>query len=122
MHALVITDLPTEATVHKWHFERYAPEYKATIAHTLAESLDIVAADPVDIVLLDVHLLDPQALDTLRALITTIPTVPIVVLTGDTTFDTASVHLGARAYKLNPDLHGDAFIVELQRILAESHG
>lgn len=122
MHALVITDLPTEATVKKWHFDRYAPEYQATIARTLAESLDIVAVSPVDIVLLDVHLLDPQALDTLGALITAIPTVPIVVLTGDATFDTASVHLGARAYKLNPELEGPAFITELQRIMVEARG
>jgi len=76
----------------------------------LDDALDRLAAEDIDVVLLDLGLPDSQGLDTLTALVDAHPTMPIVVLTGlrDREVGIEALRQGAEEYlvkdEINPDL------------------
>lgn len=75
---------------------RYAVELKAS----LAEGLDRVVRDGVDIVLLDLSLPDSQGLETFMELSARAPALPVVILTAaaDDALATAALRAGAQDY------------------------
>jgi signal transduction histidine kinase len=88
----------------------------------LAESLQCLAADRFDLILLDLSLPDSQGLDTLRAVHARACATPIVVLTGtdDETLGVAAIRHGAQDYLVKG--RTDArFLVRALRYAVERH-
>jgi diguanylate cyclase (GGDEF)-like protein len=67
-------------------------------AEQLANGMDFLASNAVDLVLLDLRLPDSHGLETLTSLQTAFPNLPIVVLTGDDTLGARAVENGAQDY------------------------
>ncbi|MCM2372452.1 SpoIIE family protein phosphatase [Aporhodopirellula aestuarii] len=75
-------------------------EYTLHVADSLMSALDVLAATPVDVVLLDLNLPDSHGLDTFRKLARASGDAAIVIISGDTDERTAvsAVRLGAQDY------------------------
>src|SRR5262245_32650380 len=75
---------------------------------TLHAALERVAAEPVDLILLDLELADAQGLEGLTRLLFAAPQVPVVVLTGPEgdTLATHAVRRGAQDALVQPHLDG----------------
>lgn len=78
------------------------------------EALDILAKEPADVIILDVLMPGMDGLTTLRAVKRICPSVPVILLTGHASMDTAfqGMQLGAHDVLLKPV----AFIDLLQKI------
>src|SRR5262245_31779860 len=78
------------------------------LAQRVDEALDRLAADAVDVVLLDLSLPDAEGLETVRRISEAVPQVPIVVLTGCDDEDLAvrAVQGGAQDYLIKGQLDG----------------
>jgi signal transduction histidine kinase/CheY-like chemotaxis protein len=74
--------------------------FHLTAVDTLSEGVKQATQEPVDVILLDLHLIDSQGIETLIRARKDIPNVPIVVLTGmnDETIGIEAVQLGAQDY------------------------
>jgi response regulator of citrate/malate metabolism len=68
IRTLVVEDDALVAEVHASYVERMPGFAVAGVAHRATEALEILAARPVDLVLLDFHLPDVKGLDMLRLL------------------------------------------------------
>jgi response regulator of citrate/malate metabolism len=68
IRTLVVEDDALVAEVHASYVERVPGFMVAGVAHRATEALEILAARPVDLVLLDFHLPDVKGLEMLRAL------------------------------------------------------
>jgi response regulator of citrate/malate metabolism len=68
IRTLVVEDDALVAEVHASYVERVPGFAVAGVAHRATEALELLAARPVDLVLLDFHLPDIKGLDMLRAL------------------------------------------------------
>jgi response regulator of citrate/malate metabolism len=68
IRTLVVEDDALVAEVHASYVERVPGFTVAGVAHRATEALEILAARPVDLVLLDFHLPDVKGLDMLRVL------------------------------------------------------
>jgi response regulator of citrate/malate metabolism len=68
IRTLVVEDDALVAEVHAYYVERVPGFAVAGVAHRATEALELLAARPVDLVLLDFHLPDIKGLDMLRAL------------------------------------------------------
>ncbi len=68
IRTLVVEDDALVAEVHASYVERVPGFAGAGVAHRATEALELLAARPVDLVLLDFHLPDIKGLDMLRAL------------------------------------------------------
>jgi response regulator of citrate/malate metabolism len=68
IRTLVVEDDALVAEVHASYVERVPGFVVAGVAHRATEALELLAARPVDLVLLDFHLPDIKGLDMLRAL------------------------------------------------------
>jgi response regulator of citrate/malate metabolism len=68
IRTLVVEDDALVAEVHASYVERMPGFALAGVAHRATEALELLAARPVDLVLLDFHLPDIKGLDMLRAL------------------------------------------------------
>jgi response regulator of citrate/malate metabolism len=68
IRTLVVEDDALVAEVHASYVERVPGFAVAGVAHRATEALELLAARPVDLVLLDFHLPDVKGLDMLRAL------------------------------------------------------
>jgi response regulator of citrate/malate metabolism len=68
IRTLVVEDDALVAEVHASYVERVPGFVVAGVAHRATEALEILAARPVDLVLLDFHLPDVKGLDMLRLL------------------------------------------------------
>ena len=68
IRTLVVEDDALVAEVHASYVERVPGFVVAGVAHRATEALQLLAAEPVDLVLLDFHLPDVKGLDMLRVL------------------------------------------------------
>src|SRR5262245_48953849 len=99
---LVVEDNPVEAHLLKSVLTKAGsqPQFGSLnilCVELLAEGLDRVNKEPVDVVLLDLSLPDSVGLETLRRFREQTPSLPIVVLTGtdDETLAIEAVQIGA---------------------------
>jgi response regulator of citrate/malate metabolism len=68
IRTLIVEDDALVAEVHASYVERVPGFVVAGVAHRATEALELLAARPIDLVLLDFHLPDIRGLDMLRAL------------------------------------------------------
>jgi response regulator of citrate/malate metabolism len=68
IRTLVVEDDALVAEVHASYVERIPGFALVGVAHRATEALELLSAQPVDLVLLDFHLPDIKGLDMLRAL------------------------------------------------------
>jgi response regulator of citrate/malate metabolism len=68
IRTLIVEDDALVAEVHASYVERVPGFAVAGVAHRATEALEILASEPVDLVLLDFHLPDVKGLDMLRLL------------------------------------------------------
>jgi response regulator of citrate/malate metabolism len=66
IRTLIVEDDALVAEVHASYVERVPGFVVAGVAHRATEALELLAAKPIDLVLLDFHLPDVQGLDMLR--------------------------------------------------------
>jgi DNA-binding NtrC family response regulator len=101
--ALIVEDDELSArALAKWVQEKEACE--TVIVGTLAEACRQVAAEPPEIALVDIDLPDGNGLDLHATLAELAPSCPMVVITGNASFDTAveALRLGAADYLTKP--------------------
>jgi response regulator of citrate/malate metabolism len=68
IRTLIVEDDALVAEVHASYVERVPGFVVAGVAHRATEALELLASQPIDLVLLDFHLPDIRGLDMLRAL------------------------------------------------------
>jgi response regulator of citrate/malate metabolism len=68
IRTLIVEDDALVAEVHASYVERVPGFVVAGVAHRATEALELLASQPIDLVLLDFHLPDVKGLDMLRAL------------------------------------------------------
>ena len=101
IRVLLVEDNPGDARLLREALADVNPaHFELTHATTLSEGMERLAADRIDVVLLDLSLPDANGLDTFVRLHARAPNVPIVVLTGlaDETVAAAALREGAQDY------------------------
>ena len=80
---LLIEDNPGDAKLiqHFLHEAAHNTRFAVKTVDRLAAGLDIIADQPVDVVLLDLHLPDSMGIETAERLLQAVPELPVVVLT-----------------------------------------
>ena len=107
---LLIEDNPGDARLFEEYLREGISEIDLQWTEDLASGLDALAEQSPDVVVLDLGLPDSDGIDTVRRCIEAAPSVPVVVLTGDRTLDTAlaAQQAGAAEYlqkgELSPSL------------------
>lgn len=107
---LVVEDNPGDARlVELFLLEETADPFRVLKADKLAAALDLLAAEHVDVVLLDLSLPDSFGLDTLARVKAVRPLVPVVVLTGtnDEVLALEALRRGAQDYLVKGGGDGD---------------
>lgn len=98
---LLIEDNPDDAELIKAMFDD-TPGSVATFTHAerLSSGLSRIDSGSFDVILLDLGLPDSQGLDTLRAVRSRVPSMPLLLLTGidDEELGSAAVDMGAQDY------------------------
>ena len=126
---LLIEDNPGDARlVREVLAEVRGVVYRVLHADRLAAGLQILAEQPVDVLLLDLGLPDSQGLDTVVTAHARHPDLPIVVLSGlnDETSALESLKCGAQDYLLKGTIHSDMlsrvlrYAIERQRLRTQS--
>ena len=104
IRVLVVDDEPLIAEAHQAYTERVAGFRVAAVAHTAQGAMAALRAEPVDLVLLDLHLPDKNGLDLCRALRAAGSGTDVLVVTSarDLTVVRAAVSLGVTHYLLKP--------------------
>lgn len=125
---LVVEDSAIDYRIIKGHLEN-AKGIDFHIAHAerLADGLERLAQENIDIVLLDLMLPDSQGLETVRGVRTAAPGVPIVVLTGaeDERTAFAAMRQGAQDYLIKREVSTNLLVrsaryaIERQHLLQE---
>ena len=69
-------------------------QFDVTHVTRLAEASEQTKVEPYDVILLDLALPDSHGMDTIRAMVSAAPTIPIVVLTGLNDEETVSKRSG----------------------------
>lgn len=107
---LVVEDNPGDARlVELYLLEDAASSFTVLKAALLGDALEILAAKPIDVVLLDLSLPDSFGVDTLTRLRAASPFVPVVVLTGTNDEELAlkALRQGAQDYLVKGQGDGD---------------
>ncbi len=110
---MLVEDQPGEARlIREMLAELPPPPVHLEWVDTLAGGLRRLAAPGIDVVLLDLGLPDSQGLETLQAVTTRAPDVPVVVLSGtaDAELALAAVHAGAQDYLVKGRVNGDVLL------------
>ncbi len=127
VNILLIEDNPGDALLLKTYLMDSAREsgfeFNITGALTLASSLHILSSEHFDVILLDLTLPDSEGIDTLFAVRTAVPEVPIVILTGvcDEGFGLRAVQAGAQDYLIKGQFDGKLLIKSIS-YSTERHG
>jgi DNA-binding NtrC family response regulator len=100
---------------------RDVPGVSVSLVHDGAEALQVIAADPPDVVLLDLGLPGMSGLEVLQRMKATSPGIPVIVLTGFADVRTAvqAIQLGAYQFLTKP-VNTDELAVIVQRALERS--
>ena len=101
--------------------------FELTHAARLAEGLEAVARQEVDVVLLDLSLPDAHGMETVERMLAAAPALPIIVLTGltDETVAVHAVQAGAQDYLVKGTVEGETlgrairYAIERKRLDAE---
>jgi len=90
---------------------------------SLLETLDALARESADVVLLDLNLPDSSGLDTFTSLRTHVPDVPVVLLTGndDDAVAMRAVEEGAQDYLVKDRLDSDTLVRALRYAVVRQH-
>ncbi|MCO1657001.1 response regulator [Pseudonocardia sp. S2-4] len=117
MRTLVVEDDPIAAEANAGYVRRVAGFEVVGVVGSAADALRAVAATPVDLLLLDVHLPDGNGLDVLRRLRSTGRTVDAIMVTRarDLAVVQAAVAFGATQYLVKP------FTAAVVRTKLEAH-
>ena len=113
---LLIEDNPVDSKLMRLLLEACGKlRFKVVTAGTLAAGIQTAMSESVDLVLLDLNLPDSAGLDTLRHLLTSFPTIAIVVITGveEEQQGLEALRLGAQDYLLK----GQFSERELKRVM-----
>ena len=116
---LVVEDNPGDARlIQEYLRESPAIDASLTLVSTLAAAVEVLQTEQIDIVLLDLSLSDSSGLYSIRTLIRTAPTTPIVVLNGneDRELILQAVQVGAQDYLPKQDASSDI----LSRIMSNA--
>lgn len=125
---LLVEDNPGDADLIRVLLRKSAEQPVETLhAERLSEAIEILAARPVQAVLLDLNLPDSSGIATVEAIHRAAPAVPVVVLTGqnDKSMGLAAVQAGAQDFLPKGQMSGEAiwrvlrYAVERQRALAQ---
>ena len=109
IRVLAVEDDPLYADLvrHLLRRDRTA-DYELRCARTLAEALDALETEVVDVVLADLHLPDSAGMETVTRLLARSHDLPLVVLTGvdDDKIGTEAVRRGAQDYLVKQEVRG----------------
>lgn len=99
-HILLIEDEPISAKITLRMLREAGLDDAASVKETLADGLDVLAAEAADLVLLDLSLPDSSGLETVKAVCGKFPSLPVVVMTGteDGEIGTDALKHGAQDY------------------------
>jgi signal transduction histidine kinase len=106
---LLVEDNPGDARLLRYTLqEAQSLRFELVHASRLAQALDLVRAEPADVVLLDLSLPDAHGMDTVARMLEAAPAVPIIVLTGlaDETVAVHAVQAGAQDYLVKGTVEG----------------
>lgn len=128
-HVLLVEDNPGDARL-VFELARGAPSLRFEHVESLSACLKRVRARDVDIVLLDLGLPDGSGLGTLREVIASRSSLPVVVLTGqaDDALGKEAIRQGAQDYLVKGQVDGETLLrairyaVERKRALMDLHG
>jgi len=124
MRVLLVEDNPADARVIGLLLEEStAAAIELVRVQRISEALDLLEAEHVDVVLLDLGLPDSQGLDTLTALHRQAPTAPVVVVSGldDVTVCLRALREGAQDYLLKGQLEGMLLLRSLHSAIERKH-
>ena len=124
--ALLVEDNPADARlILELLRADHGNRVRVQAAETLEGAVQLVGAGGFDVAILDLNLPDSTGLDTLKAMQSACPSLPIVVLTGrdDEDFATTAVQQGAQDYllkgRIEPDLLVRSMLYAIERKRAE---
>jgi phosphoserine phosphatase RsbU/P len=130
IRALLIEDNPGDARLIQLMLADTAPDvFEVEHVDRLASGLKRLAQGGVDIVLADLSLPDSRGLDTFTRLHSSVPQVPIIVLSGlnDTVLAVTAVHEGAQDYLIKGQVDGQLlaramrYAIERKRMSEQLH-
>jgi signal transduction histidine kinase len=110
---LLIEDNPGDARLIKEYLSEVKNiTFNFQLSERLAEGIEIVESENIDLVLLDLKLPDSEGLDTFRRIFAAAPHVPIIVLSGlnDETTAIKAVQMGAQDYLVKDKVESDLLI------------
>ncbi len=122
---LLIEDNPADVRLFREYLrEAYSEQeqFQLLSASSLAEGIDLLAANPIDIALLDLGLPDSQGIDSFYRLHASTPNIPVILLTGiqDEHIAALAMQAGAQDY-LNKNEVNQALLVRTLRYAVERH-
>lgn len=109
IRALLVEDNRIEARqAQHWLAAKKEPVIQVEWVERLATGLERLTSGGIDVVLLDLNLPDSRGLETFRALHTSFPDIPVIVLTGehDESMGISAVEQGAADYLVKQDVDG----------------
>lgn len=126
INVLLLEDNPDDAYLIRRQLAKSTQtRFHLTAANMLSEGLKLATEEPIDVILLDLHLIDSHGIETLIRAQTSVPDVPIVVLTGtnDETVGMEAVQRGAQDYLVKGETDSNVLTrsvqYAIQRKLAE---
>ena len=109
MRVLLIEDNPGDARFVREILREASANFTVSIAERLAQGIEFLLSQEVDVVLLDLGLPDSRGLVTLTKLQTRFSHLPIVIMTGsgDESLGIQAVQLGAQDYLVKGQVNGE---------------
>ncbi len=112
VNILLIEDNPSDKELVSIYLrEVYGGKSTLFTADSLTKGFQVIVANPIDIIILDLSLPDSWGLETFKKLHAEVPDIPIIVLTGleDETIGTDAVRMGAQDFLIKGKVKGKVF-------------